>query len=105
MVHADVVIGLAGTLRVSFNPSRIVIATQFAILRLCCRCHMAYQTMAKQHQQGDKASHDHCTPCVSPPSHHTRHADRMRALAMSNTPASAAAWAQRALRLSAETSS
>jgi len=32
MVHADVVIGLAGTLRVSFNASCIVIATCFAIL-------------------------------------------------------------------------
>ena len=84
MVHADVVIGLAGTLRVSFNASRIVIATQFAILRLCCRCHMAYQTMASHHHQGDKASHDHCTPCVIPRSHHTRRADCMRALARSS---------------------
>ena len=67
MVHADVVIGLAGTLRVSFNASRIVIATQFAILRLCCRCHMAYQTMANQHQQSGKGFHDDCIPVLAPP--------------------------------------
>src|SRR5262249_138093 len=105
MVHADVVIGLAGTLRVSFNASRIVIATQFAILRLCCRCHMAYQTMAKQHQQGDKASHDHCTSCVSPPPHHTRRADCMRALARSSRCAHGCSRTAGVLLMSGETSS
>jgi hypothetical protein len=80
VIHADVVIGLACTLRVSFYASCIVITAQFAILRLCCRCHMAHQAMANQHQQGGKASHADCTPCISSPSHHRWRADRRRAL-------------------------
>jgi hypothetical protein len=42
---------------------------------------MAHEAMADQHQQSGKGSHDDCTPCVSPPSHHRRRADRRRGLA------------------------
>jgi len=64
MVQADVVIGLAGTLRVSFNASCIVIATRFTILWLCCRCRMAHEAMSKQHQQSGEGSHDDLLPVV-----------------------------------------
>jgi len=58
MFYANIVIGLACTLRVSLNASVIVIpAYYFAIFRLCCRCHLADEAMGNQHQQSSISSH------------------------------------------------
>jgi hypothetical protein len=67
MVHTDVVIGLACALCVSFNASIIILATfLFAIFRLCCRCRVANEAKASQHQQSGKGSHDDSPLCASP---------------------------------------
>jgi hypothetical protein len=66
MVHADIVISFACTLRVSFNACCMIIATSFAILRLCCRCRVAQEAMANQRKQRSKASHVDSTPYVPP---------------------------------------
>jgi hypothetical protein len=64
MVHADIVIGLACALRMSFDASCIIIATYFfAILRLCFRYRMAHEAMANQQQQSSKYSHDDPSVC------------------------------------------